>query len=329
MRATYKGNVDKWGDIRVALVPFRDAKGRKYLFGSSVRMTEVERQLREVVWQAFAVGLIGFMFSTAVGLWVARRVTSPISRLTDTIRAIAAGRSDLKAEESGSVEMVTLARHFNLMHRFLQGRISDLETSHSQLVTRHDTELRHAAGSLKMSEQRYYSLLNFAVDGILVGRPDGVIAEANERMCELFGLARSEIVGKHISEMPFTAECLKAAPFRFDLLAKGEKIVTERTIRRKDGSELIVGMHSKMMPDGTLQSIYRDITERKKTEAALSEMRRLLEDTQRIAQMGGWEIDFTAGKAAWTDEIYRIYGVGRDFDISDVEKVFSFYDAES
>lgn len=329
MRATYKANVDKWGDIRVALVPFRDAQGRKYLFGASVHTAEVERQLGGVVREVFAVGFIGFLLSTAASLWVARRVTRPISRLTDTIRAISTGRTDLKADETGSVEMVLLARHFNLMNRFLQNRITDLEVSRSQLVTRHDTELRHAEGSLKVSEQRYRSLLNFAVDGIMVGKPDGEITEANERMCELFGLARSEIVGKHISEMPFTPECLKAVPFRFDLLEKGEKVVTARTIRRKDGSEVSIEMHSKRMPDGTLQSIYRDITARKKTEAALSEVRRLLEDTQRIAQMGGWEIDLMSGKAAWTDEIYRIYGVGRDFDINDVEKVLSFYDAES
>lgn len=271
MRATYKGNVDKWGDIRVALIPFRDAQGRKYLFGSSVSVTEVESHLREVVARAVAVGVVGFLFSTAVGVWAARRVTRPISRLTDTIRAIAAGRTDLKAEETGSVEIFLLARHFNLMNRFLQGRITDLEVSRSRLVTRHDTELRHAAGSLQMSEQRYRSLLNFAVDGILVGMPDGTIVEANERICELFGLSRVEIVGRRITEMPFTPESLKDNPFRFDLLIKGERVVTERTIRHKDGSEIIVEMISKTMPDGTLQSIYRDITERRRSDKLLQE----------------------------------------------------------
>ncbi len=445
MRATYKGNVDKWGDIRVALVPFQDARGRKYLFGASVRTTEVTRRLREVVWRSFAVGLVGFLFSTAVGLWVARRITRPISRLTDTIRAISTGRTDLKADETGSVEMVMLARHFNLMNRFLQGRITDLEASHIQLATRHDTELRHVSGSLEESEQRYRRLLDFAVDGILMGTSDGFITEANEGMGELFGLPRTEIVNKHISLMPFTAESLKANPLRFDLLHKGEKVVTERTILRKDGSEVVVEMHSKKMPDGTLQSIFRDITRRKHAEQellkseqryrnllnfavsgflvcddqgeildaneclceicglskaeligrtirdlpfspeslaqfplrvdlvqsgemvsservirrrdgsevivemrtkkmpdglhqsiwnditrrkqeenALLETRRMLEEAQRLAKLGAWKFDVSTRQLTWTDEVYRIHGLSRDYPIHQLADDVSF-----
>lgn len=180
---------------------------------------------------AFALGFVGCVFSTAVGLWV--------------------------------------ARHFHRLYRAFQERISDLEASRISLIDQRDSGRRQAEKLWTMSEQRYCGLLDFAVDGILVGTPDGVIIEANERMSELFRLARSEMVGKHISHMPFTAKSLAENPLRFDLLEKGEKVVTERTIRRKDGSEVIIEMHSKQMPDGTLQSFYRDITGRKRAEQEL------------------------------------------------------------
>jgi hypothetical protein len=49
MRTTYRRSHDKWGDIRMVLVPWRDVRGRKYLFGASVRLTEVDRQLNGIV----------------------------------------------------------------------------------------------------------------------------------------------------------------------------------------------------------------------------------------------------------------------------------------
>ncbi len=46
----------------------------------------------------------------------------------------------------------------------------------------------------------------------------------------------------------------------------------------------------------------------------LRETRRLLEETEAIAGLGGWEYDLGTRRMKWTDEVYRIYGVGRDRD---------------
>lgn len=54
---------------------------------------------------------------------------------------------------------------------------------------------------------------------------------------------------------------------------------------------------------------HRDITERKKTEEALRESLDLLDATQRLAHVGGWEWDVEQQTMAWTDETYRIHGM--------------------
>lgn len=328
MHTTFQSSHDKWGELRVALVPSTDGKGRSYLFGACVRLTEVERQLRSIVWQALAIGFYVFIFSLAVSIWLAQRATMPIQKLTDTIRAVASGKSNQEAEESGSLEQVTLARCFNQMNRALQGKLIDSEATRLLMIGLHTEELKNVEESLMMSEQRYRGLLDFAVDGILVGSHEGVIIEANRCMCDLFGLSRDELIGKHIRDMPFSAESLRDNPFRFDRVQRGETVVTERTIRRKDGSEVIVEMHSKMMPDATYQSIYHDITVRKRGEEALKEIRRLLDETQSFAHLGGWEVDFSTKKVVWTEEVYRIYGVGRDFDVNDSSLAFSYFAPE-
>ncbi len=329
MRPTYRTNHDKWGHNRVALLPFVDAHGRKCLFGACFSLAEVDRHLRSLVRQATGIGFALFAVSMAVGFWVTRRITRPIHQLTETIQGIAAGQSDLVASEFGSSEQVILARQFNLMNRALQDKISELQAARERLIERHDTELKQTEEELVLSEQRYRALLNFAVDGILVGTADETIIEANECMCAFFGMPRSEVIGRHIREMPFTPESVQRTPFRFERVQTGEMVVSERSIRRPDGSEIVIEMHTKMMADGTFQSIYRDVTERKRTEDSLRETRSMLEEAQRMAKLGAWKYEVATQRFIWTDEVYRIHGVGRDFDINNLDTDVSFFTPES
>jgi PAS domain S-box-containing protein len=132
-------------------------------------------------------------------------------------------------------------------------------------------ERHRAEAALGESEARYRTLVELAVDGILLGSHEGVIIGANECMCDLLGLTRENLIGKHVGDLPFKPESLAKTPLRFHLLEEGKIVQKERTLLRVDGSELHVEMRSKMMPDGTYQSIYRDVTARKRAEEALRE----------------------------------------------------------
>lgn len=134
------------------------------------------------------------------------------------------------------------------------------------------------------SEEKFRNLIEFAVDGILIGSHEGYITEANSCFCELSGRKKNELIGKHISRSKFlfTPESIEKVPFRFDLLEKGESVVSEREILRPDGSKIMVEMRTKMMPDGSYQSIFRDISEQKKQETKLksyaAELNKINED---------------------------------------------------
>jgi PAS domain S-box-containing protein len=124
---------------------------------------------------------------------------------------------------------------------------------------------------LQLSEQRYHTLIQLAAEGILIGTRQGIITESNEQMSVILGMSREEIIGKHITELPFKKEVLEKHPWRFDLLENGESVVSERVFIRPDGTEIVVEIHTRMMPDGTLQSLYLDISERKVSEQLLKE----------------------------------------------------------
>ena len=69
--------------------------------------------------------------------------------------------------------------------------------------------------------------------------------------------------------------------------------------------------------------------ERKQAEEALTKSETFLNATERIAKVGGWEIDGKTQKVFWTKEIYNITEVPDDYDLSSLEKeAIVFFSAE-
>ncbi|MEI7673099.1 MAG: hypothetical protein WCK00_13390, partial [Deltaproteobacteria bacterium] len=91
MEPQYQIIDDKWGRIKVVLLPFKDALGRPCLFGASMKMTEVDALMRKSIWQAMAISagvlILGFFFSVLL----ARSVVRSLEKLTDLASSIAKG----------------------------------------------------------------------------------------------------------------------------------------------------------------------------------------------------------------------------------------------
>ena len=132
------------------------------------------------------------------------------------------------------------------------------------------TEKNRITKALRESESRYRDLIEFAVDGIMLGSPNGTIIGANSYMQRLSGRTLEELLNSAISSL-FDSEELKDIPLRYDLLLRGDIVKSERHILRSDGRKVPVEMHTKMMPDGTYQGIFRDISERKIAEENIKE----------------------------------------------------------
>ena len=66
-------------------------------------------------------------------------------------------------------------------------------------------------------------------------------------------------------------EDITAHSLQIQELFVGQTVITERILKRKDGFLLPVEISSKILPNGNIQGIVRDITERKLAEKALLE----------------------------------------------------------
>ena len=64
------------------------------------------------------------------------------------------------------------------------------------------------------------------------------------------------------------------------------------------------------------------------TVAHLSESETLLNATQRLSKVGGWEFDVKSGKSYWTDELYRIHEIPNDPGIDHIKESEACYRPE-
>jgi PAS domain S-box-containing protein len=76
------------------------------------------------------------------------------------------------------------------------------------------------------------------------------------------------------------------------------------------------------------KELIEDIAERKRAEEALQKSETLLNSTQRLTKVGGWEFDVKSGKSFWTDELYRIHEIPNDPSIDHVKESLACYGPE-
>ena len=72
-----------------------------------------------------------------------------------------------------------------------------------------------------------------------------------------------------------------------------------------------------------------DVTERKRAEAELAHVKRLLERTEEISNIGGWEYDLATGKTTWTSAVYHIFGLEPAPVAPEPAAAIAAYDARS
>ena len=127
---------------------------------------------------------------------------------------------------------------------------------------------RVCAFSAQGSETHFRAIVEEAVDAFFLGDSNGHLVRVNQLSCALTGYSQNELLSMSISDL-FPGEELTKLPLRYDLLDAGKLLTRERLLRRKDGSRIPIEMKSRRMSDGTFQSLFRDLTERKHSEARL------------------------------------------------------------
>ena len=123
---TIQVNEDRWGRLRVVLIPFQDQRGRTYLMGAGMRLSEVDHALNLLLFECLGFGFLFFVAGVVGSYYLARTLARPVGKLRETIEAIAQGDLTREAPEEGAREHILLARRFNQLKRALQSQMAEL-----------------------------------------------------------------------------------------------------------------------------------------------------------------------------------------------------------
>ncbi|HEY0863538.1 MAG TPA: PAS domain S-box protein [Lacunisphaera sp.] len=141
------------------------------------------------------------------------------------------------------------------------------------------TERRRNAEALARSEHNYRELFEQANDAIFLCAPDGRLVDANRHAASITGFTREELQAQGAFDLIAPEDHDHLRYCLVELQRQGLRFNTYR-FRRKDGTFFPGETSTKLLQDGRLLVMVRDITERRLAE----EHRRKLEEELRQAQ---------------------------------------------
>jgi two-component system, cell cycle sensor histidine kinase and response regulator CckA len=167
----------------------------------------------------------------------------------------------------------------------------------------------------------YRILFEEAADGIFITDANWHFIAANPRFAEITGYPSEKIPGLSILKL-ITPEDLEKVPIRIDDYRNGKIFTRERRIIKQDGSLLPVEISTRMLPEGNLLGIVRDISKRKHEEKELVTSKNIMSRAEIISHYGSWEIDLETKKLYGSEGAQIIYGLkAGEWSLPEIQKI--------
>ncbi len=149
----------------------------------------------------------------------------------------------------------------------------ELERYSSQLEDLVDQRTKE----LTISEKRFKELFDNSNDGVAVLNKDGGILNVNKKFCELHSFEKDRLIGTKYSLLEVEDQRGEKEE-RVKKILSGEPAIFETEHYRSDGISISLEVSSKSIEIGGelyLQSIHRDITERKRMQEQLMQSQKM------------------------------------------------------
>lgn len=156
-----------------------------------------------------------------------------------------------------------------------KNKIEIYSTELEDIVDERTKKLKESELKLKKSESMLRSLFEYATDGIMILDQEGKILEVNQKVCEIYGFDKNEIVNTSIN---FHAVDGFLSKERIDRLLKGESLLFETQHFRKDGKKVSLEITANAIEvEGKvlIQAFVRDITDKKRLQEQLLQSQKM------------------------------------------------------
>jgi len=196
-------------------------------------------------------------------------------------------------------------------------------------IARNQLEQKTLMERVQDSEEHFQNLFHNSFDAIAYYRADDYCLMANQAYSDLIGYSVDEVRGMHPRDFTAPGWDENDAKLTEQILTQGYSDVIEKEFVHKDGHIVPVSVRAfAVNKDGVRQGtwlIFRDISSYRKTLKRLGHSQQLLEQTGRLARVGGWEYEDGNHQLHFTNEVFRILGLPTNFKgkMSDTLNLFS------
>jgi diguanylate cyclase (GGDEF)-like protein/PAS domain S-box-containing protein len=204
-----------------------------------------------------------------------------------------------------------------VVSRDAQGYALRMIGTHTDITERKQTEAALRELNLQLHEQTRLLQTTMASvsQGILMIDADSRVSTFNPRLCELLDMSQ-DYLATHptLQEMTFYQlargdlgrdACL-VEPHARSYITAGSKGDTPTHYLRATPAGRTLEVKTTILPAGGMVRTFADVTDYVQAEAARKQLNLLLDATQAIARVGGWDADIANGTVVWTEGVYRI-----------------------
>src|ERR1700741_1184971 len=200
--------------------------------------------------------LMTLLAASALGWYVTRTITGPLSELTACAGALAKGDFQHQLRLPGNNELAVLGNAFNYAAQQLQKLYEDL----------------------RRSERELRDVINAVPAHVWSASPDGTVDFVNERLLEFVGLSSDDILGWKWESVLHSDDRAKFVTDWCASVKDGQSIESEVRVRRADGQYRWFLSRAVPLRDGEGEivkwyGVSTDIEDRKRAEAEIRALR--------------------------------------------------------
>ena len=206
-------------------------------------------------------------------IFISRVVTKNLKTLHEGVKIIGTGNLDYHIDMAGDNELSDLARESNKMVAKLKASYTSVENLQQEI-----TERKQAEDAMKLSEQKYRSIFENAVEGIFQTSPEGQYISVNPAVARIIGYDAPEELIKVVTDLSKQGYVNPEDRIRYKKILEEQGTIKEFETQhyKKDGGIIWVSINARTVKGEAGKLLYyegtiEDITGRKLAEESLQQ----------------------------------------------------------